>query len=70
MYRTMTCAAFRCQIETCSGNLSGTKVKCPLHGSRFDLLTGKVLDDPANIDLTTYPVTIVDDAIYIDIKDH
>jgi len=53
----------------CDGNLSGTKVKCPLHGSRFDLVTGKVLDDPANVDLITYPVTIVDDAIYITIED-
>ena len=53
----------------CDGNLSGTKVKCPLHGSRFDLVTGKVLDDPANVDLMTYPVTIVDDAIYIALQD-
>jgi len=54
----------------CDGNLSGTKVKCPLHGSRFDLVTGKVLDDPASVDLVTYPVTIVDDAIYIATDDH
>jgi len=49
----------------CDGNLSGTKVKCPLHGSRFDLVTGKVLDDPANVDLITYPVTVVDGTIFI-----
>jgi len=53
----------------CDGNLSGTKVKCPLHGSRFDLITGKVLDDPANVDLITYPVTITDDVVYITIED-
>jgi len=53
----------------CDGNLSGTKVKCPLHGSRFDLTTGKVLDDPANVDLITYPVTIDNDVIYIAIED-
>ena len=52
----------------CDGNLSGTKVKCPLHGSRFDLLTGQVLDDPANVDLVVYPVTLVDDAIYISLE--
>ncbi len=52
----------------CDGNLSGTKVKCPLHGSRFDLITGQVLDDPANIDLVVYPVTLVDDDIYISIE--
>ena len=49
----------------CDGNLSGTVVKCPLHGSRFELTTGKVLDDPADTDLVTYPVTVVDNDIYI-----
>jgi len=51
----------------CDGNLSGTLVKCPLHGSRFDLVTGKVLDDPADIDLVVYPVTIVDNDVFISI---
>ncbi len=49
----------------CDGNLSGTKIKCPLHGSRFELTTGKVLDDPAEDDLVTYPVTVIDRVIYI-----
>ncbi len=49
----------------CDGNLSGTYVKCPLHGSRFDLATGKVLDDPANTDLVVYDVSVIDDNIYI-----
>lgn len=53
----------------CDGNLSGTKVKCPLHGSRFELTTGKVLDDPANTDLMTYPVSVVDDVIYIALQE-
>lgn len=48
----------------CDGNLSGTLVKCPLHGSRFDLLTGKVLDDPAETDLIVYPVKIEEGVIY------
>ncbi len=49
----------------CDGNLAGTKVKCPLHGSRFELTTGKVLDDPASVDLQTYPVTISAGDVYI-----
>ncbi len=52
----------------CDGNLSGTKVKCPLHGSRFELTTGKVLDDPANEDLVVYPVTIVDNDVFINLS--
>ncbi|OED41887.1 hypothetical protein AB833_08610 [Chromatiales bacterium (ex Bugula neritina AB1)] len=49
----------------CDGNLNGTLIKCPLHGSRFDLTTGKVLDDPAEDDLVIYPVTIENDTIFI-----
>lgn len=52
----------------CDGNLNGTLVKCPLHGSRFDLVSGKVLDDPADEDLMVYPVTIEDDTVYITIN--
>jgi len=52
----------------CNGNLSGTRVKCPLHGSRFDLRTGQVLDDPANQDLTVYPVTLKQDDVYITLE--
>lgn len=51
----------------CDGNLSGTIVKCPLHGSRFDLISGKVLDDPADTDLVVYPVKLDRDAVYIEI---
>lgn len=49
----------------CDGNLTGTLVKCPLHGSRFDLSNGSVLDDPAEDNLIVYPVTIDDGVVYI-----
>lgn len=49
----------------CDGNLNGTLVKCPLHGSRFDLTTGAVLDDPAEDNLTIYPVTVENGVVYI-----
>ncbi len=48
----------------CDGNLSGTLVKCPLHGSRFDLQTGQVLDDPAEDKLAIYPASVQDNTIY------
>lgn len=53
----------------CDGNLNGTRVKCPLHGSRFELTTGKVLDDPAEEDLGIYPVTLCDGMITIMISE-
>ena len=52
----------------CDGNLSGAVVKCPLHGSRFNLHTGQVLDDPADVNLVTYPVSIIDGIIHIEVN--
>jgi len=49
----------------CDGNLTGHLVKCPLHGSRFDLATGAVLDDPAEENLKIYPVTVENNTVYI-----
>jgi nitrite reductase/ring-hydroxylating ferredoxin subunit len=39
-----------------SGVLRGGLVKCPLHGSRFDVRTGEALEEPAQENLRTYPV--------------
>ncbi|MFB6453368.1 Rieske (2Fe-2S) protein [Bradyrhizobium tunisiense] len=34
------------------------KVECPLHQACFDIRTGKVLDQPAEVDVVTYPTRI------------
>ncbi|MHB8623230.1 MAG: non-heme iron oxygenase ferredoxin subunit [Sulfuricaulis sp.] len=47
------------------GFLKGEIVKCPLHGSRFNLCTGKVLDDPAEQNLRTYSVRLDGDDVLI-----
>jgi nitrite reductase/ring-hydroxylating ferredoxin subunit len=52
----------------CTGSLRGHLVKCPLHGSRFDLTTGEPLEDPADEALTVYPVKIIGNDIYVKIK--
>ncbi len=51
------------------GSLHGDCVKCPLHGSRFELLTGKALDDPAEENLQTYAVKVEGDSILVDLSD-
>ncbi len=38
----------------CNGALKGSSIECPLHGSRFDLLTGAPLDEPATQPLQIY----------------
>jgi len=52
----------------CTGSLKGHLVKCPLHGSRFDLTNGQPLEDPAEDPLTVYPVKIINNDIYVKIK--
>ena len=47
------------------GYLKGCDLHCPLHGSYFDVRTGKVKMDPAVDDLTAYPVRLEGDDILI-----
>jgi len=47
------------------GLLRGAFVKCPLHGSRFNVCTGEVLEEPAEENLKTYPVQVEGDSILV-----
>ena len=51
------------------GALKGDLVRCPLHGSRFNLRTGEVLEEPAEENLRTYPVRVEGDEIWVDLAD-
>ena len=59
--------------DTCShedaslvtGALQGEFVRCPLHGSRFSVKTGEVQEEPAEENLTVYPVRVEDGDILI-----
>ena len=48
------------------GDVEGTVVECPWHGSRFSLETGKVLRAPAGADVACYPVRREGDDIEIE----
>src|SRR5215213_1387742 len=50
------------------GRPAGT-LTCALHLSRFDLVTGDALDPPAELPLATYPVSIEDGRVVIEIPD-
>jgi 3-phenylpropionate/trans-cinnamate dioxygenase ferredoxin subunit len=58
-----TCTHEDASLST--GFLKGAVVKCPLHGSRFNLCTGAVLDDPADENLRTYVVQLDGEDILI-----
>ncbi|MFN3566379.1 MAG: Rieske (2Fe-2S) protein [Burkholderiaceae bacterium] len=47
------------------GALRGAWVKCPLHGSRFNVCTGEVAEEPAEQNLRTYPLKVEDGRIWI-----
>lgn len=44
-------------------------VECPLHAARFCLKTGAALCQPATVALTTFPVTLVDGAVFVDVPE-
>ena len=52
--------------ELSMGCLNGTKVKCPLHGSYFDLLTGKALNEPAEDSIKIYKCIVENGGIFLD----
>jgi nitrite reductase/ring-hydroxylating ferredoxin subunit len=47
-------------ISLSLGALCEHRLRCPLHGSEFDIRTGQVLDEPAEENLPTYPVFVED----------
>ena len=49
------------------GELFGLDVKCPQHGSRFNLRTGKVTGLPAVFPAKTFPVTVEDGDVYVEV---
>lgn len=59
-----TCTHEDASLST--GALKGDLIKCPLHGSRFNVRTGTVLEEPAEENLKTYTVVIDDSTISIE----
>ncbi|HET9999431.1 MAG TPA: non-heme iron oxygenase ferredoxin subunit [Ktedonobacteraceae bacterium] len=51
------------------GELDGEILTCPWHGAQFNITTGKVLRGPARQDIATYPVKVVDDAVFVSLPD-
>ncbi len=49
------------------GALEGYHIVCPRHGAEFDVRTGKAMQLPAVIDISAYPVKVVDGMIQVGI---
>lgn len=55
------------EIELSDGELDGEDVECPAHGSRFNVRTGKVTGLPAEDPVDTYPVTVQNGQIVVEL---
>ncbi|MCP4403782.1 MAG: non-heme iron oxygenase ferredoxin subunit [bacterium] len=47
------------------GLVTGDTIECPKHNARFHIPSGKATRRPARTDLTTYPVKVEEQAIFI-----
>lgn len=48
------------------GCIKGGRIKCSLHGSYFDLMTGQPDDEPAELPIRSYAVKVEDDRVWVD----
>jgi 3-phenylpropionate/trans-cinnamate dioxygenase ferredoxin component len=53
-------------IPLSEGDVGDGEIECYLHGSRFDLRTGKPTGLPATEPVAVFPVEVRDDEIYVD----
>jgi nitrite reductase/ring-hydroxylating ferredoxin subunit len=58
-----------CTHQGCSlaeGQLEGTTVTCPCHGSEFNVTTGEVVHGPAQEPVRSYPVRLENGALRVE----
>jgi 3-phenylpropionate/trans-cinnamate dioxygenase ferredoxin component len=55
------------QVSLADGLVMGNIIECPKHNGRFDYRTGEGKGAPICVNLTTYPVRVVDGTVSIDI---
>jgi len=55
------------EIPLSEGEVDGTTIECYMHGSRFDLRTGRPLELPAVVPVPVYPVRVDGGDVLIDL---
>ncbi len=53
------------EASLAEGELFGTEVECPRHGSEFDVTTGKPGSFPATQPVPTYEVEVTDGEVFV-----
>jgi Rieske Fe-S protein len=57
----------QCAHQGAELNVAGDYLQCPAHGSEYNN-RGKVTHGPADRDLRTFPVTLINNQLYIDLR--
>jgi 3-phenylpropionate/trans-cinnamate dioxygenase ferredoxin subunit len=57
------------QVSLAEGEVDDCEIECWLHGSRFDLRTGRPLSLPATDPVPVYPVKIEDGKVLVDVQE-
>ena len=55
-------------VALSEGDIEGCEIECWMHGSRFDLRTGKPTGPPATEPVPIFPVQVTGDDVLIDIE--
>jgi 3-phenylpropionate/trans-cinnamate dioxygenase ferredoxin subunit len=55
------------QVALSEGDVEGCEIECWMHGSRFDLRTGKPTGLPATEPVSTFPVDVRGTDVYVDV---
>ena len=55
-------------VSLSEGEVDDCTIECWLHGSRFDLRTGKPTGLPATEPVATFPVDVRDGDVYVDVE--
>lgn len=55
------------EVPMAEGDVEGCALECYMHGSMFDLRTGRPLNLPATEPIPVYPVTLDGDDVLVDV---
>ena len=56
------------EVPLSEGEISGCTIECELHGSRFDLRSGKPTGPPATRPVPIFETSVVDGDVYADLS--
>ncbi|CUR57378.1 ferredoxin containing (2Fe-2S) Rieske domain [metagenome] len=57
------------EVALSEGDVADCQIECWLHGSRFDLRTGKPTGLPATEPVATFPIEVRGDDVYVDVTE-